>query len=166
MKSLSRVRLFATPWTAAYQAPPSIGFSRQEYWSGVPLPSPKCGHLVVSNSLQPHGLQPGRLLCPWDFPAKNIEVDCHFLLQGIFLTQGTNLCLLHCRFFTTESPEEPLLNYLIMFIDLIFLPHVFFFFFFFEEVDSERILLLLFELFDHLLRKSKISQLVLHLHYR
>ena len=39
VKSLSRVRLLATPWTAAYQAPPSIGFSRQEYWSGVPLPS-------------------------------------------------------------------------------------------------------------------------------
>ena len=41
MKSLSRVRLFATPWTAAYQAPPSMGFSRQEYWSGVPLHIPK-----------------------------------------------------------------------------------------------------------------------------
>ena len=40
VKSLSHVRLFATPWTAAYQAPPSMGFSRQEYWSGVPLPSP------------------------------------------------------------------------------------------------------------------------------
>ena len=40
VKSLSRVRLFATPWTAAYQAPPSMGFSGQEYWSGVPLPSP------------------------------------------------------------------------------------------------------------------------------
>ena len=39
VKSLSRVWLLATPWTAAYQAPPSIGFSRQEYWSGVPLPS-------------------------------------------------------------------------------------------------------------------------------
>ena len=39
-KSLSRVWLFATPWTEAYQAPPSMGFSRQEYWSGVPLPSP------------------------------------------------------------------------------------------------------------------------------
>ena len=39
-KSLSRVRLSATPWTATYQAPPSVGFSRQEYWSGVPLPSP------------------------------------------------------------------------------------------------------------------------------
>ena len=40
VKSLSRIRLLATPWTAAYQAPPSTGFSRQEYWSGVPLPSP------------------------------------------------------------------------------------------------------------------------------
>ena len=40
VKSLSRARLLATPWTAAYEAPPSMGFSRQEYWSGVPLPSP------------------------------------------------------------------------------------------------------------------------------
>ena len=39
VKSLSRVRLFATPWTAAYQSPPSMGFSRQKYWSGLPLPS-------------------------------------------------------------------------------------------------------------------------------
>ena len=45
VKSLSRARLLATPWTAAYQAPPSMGFSRQEYWSGVPLPSlGKCLH--------------------------------------------------------------------------------------------------------------------------
>ena len=43
VKSLSHVRLLATPWTAVYQAPPSMGFSRQEYWSGVPLPSPKAG---------------------------------------------------------------------------------------------------------------------------
>ena len=40
VKSLSSVRLFVTPWTVAHQAPPSMGFSRQEYWSGVPLPSP------------------------------------------------------------------------------------------------------------------------------
>ena len=40
MKSLSCVRLLATPWTVAYQAPPSMGFSRQEYWSGLPFPSP------------------------------------------------------------------------------------------------------------------------------
>ena len=41
VKSLSHVWLLVTPWTAAYQAPPSMGFSRQEYWSGVPLPSPE-----------------------------------------------------------------------------------------------------------------------------
>ena len=46
VKSLSRVWLFATPWTAAYQAPPSMGFSRREYWSGVPLPSPLTTHSV------------------------------------------------------------------------------------------------------------------------
>ena len=49
-KSLSRVRLLATPWTIAYQAPPSMGFSRPEYWSGVPLPSPQSSGLV-GNSL-------------------------------------------------------------------------------------------------------------------
>ena len=47
VKSLSRVQLLETPWTAAYQAPQSIGFSRQEYWSGVPLPSPKYVCLYV-----------------------------------------------------------------------------------------------------------------------
>ena len=40
VKLLSRVQLFVTPWTVAYQAPPSMGFSRQEYWSGLPFPSP------------------------------------------------------------------------------------------------------------------------------
>ena len=40
VKTLTRIRLSATPWTAAYQAPPSMGFLRQEYWSGLPLPSP------------------------------------------------------------------------------------------------------------------------------
>ena len=57
VKSLSHVRLFATPWTVAYQAPPSMGFSRQEYWSGVPLPSPcpciylgKCWHRYLDRN--------------------------------------------------------------------------------------------------------------------
>ena len=51
MKSLGRVRLFATPWTVAYQAPPSTGFSRQEYWSGLPFPSP--------GDLPDSGIEPG-----------------------------------------------------------------------------------------------------------
>ena len=47
--------------------------------------------------LWPHGLKPARLLCPWDFPDKNNGVACHFLLQGIFLTQELNPGFLHCR---------------------------------------------------------------------
>ena len=47
VKSLSRVRLLATPWTVAHQAPPSMGFSRQEHWSGVPLLSPMRIHYVM-----------------------------------------------------------------------------------------------------------------------
>ena len=52
---------------------------------------------VVSDSVQPHGLWPARLLCPWDSPGKNIGVGCQSLLQGIFLAQGLSLGLLHCR---------------------------------------------------------------------
>ena len=73
MKSLSRVQLLVTPWTAAYQAPPSMGFSKQEYWSGVPLPS-LLYLLECAKSLQlcPTFCDP-RLLCPWDSPGKNTE---------------------------------------------------------------------------------------------
>ena len=55
-------------------------------------------NMLVAQScptLQPCGLQPTRLLCPWNSPGKNIGVDCHFLLQGIFPTQGSNLGLPH-----------------------------------------------------------------------
>ena len=51
VKSLNRVRLFRTPWTVAYQAPPTMGFSRQESWSGLPLPSP--------GDLPDPGIKPG-----------------------------------------------------------------------------------------------------------
>ena len=47
--------------------------------------------------MQPRGLQPTRLLCPWNYPGKNTGGGCHSLLQGIFLTQGLNLGLPHCR---------------------------------------------------------------------
>ena len=53
--------------------------------------------LVVSDSFWPHWLQFTRLLCPWSSPGKNTGVGHHSLLQGIFLIQGSNLCLLHCR---------------------------------------------------------------------
>ena len=57
----------------------------------------KWTHSVVSDSLRPHGLGPTRLLSPWDFLGKSTGVGCHFLLQGIFLTQGSNPGLQHCR---------------------------------------------------------------------
>ena len=90
VKSLSRVLLFVTPWTAAYQAPPSTGFSRQEWWSGLPLPSP----LTLWDTMN---CSP---ICLWDSSGKNARVGCHAFLQGIFSTQGSNphlLCFLHCR---------------------------------------------------------------------
>ena len=72
----------------AHQAPLSLGFSRQEHWSGLPFPSPmhesekwKWSRPVVFNSSRPHGLQPTRLLCPWDFPGKSTGVGCHCLLR-------------------------------------------------------------------------------------
>ena len=88
LSHFSCVRLCVTPETAAHQAPPSLGFSRQEHWSGLPFPSPmhesekwKWSHSVVSDSSWPHGLQPTRLLHPWDFPGKSTGVGCHCLLR-------------------------------------------------------------------------------------
>ena len=52
VKSLSRVQLLATPWTVAHQGPLSMGFSRQEYWSGVPLPSPMVTMKLICNNLR------------------------------------------------------------------------------------------------------------------
>ena len=77
---------------AAHQAPPSLGFSRQEHWSGLPFPSPmhesekwEWSRSVVSDSSWPHGLQPTRLLGPWDFPGKRTGVGCHCLLHQMWL---------------------------------------------------------------------------------
>ena len=126
---LSRVPLFQTPRILACQAPLSMEFSRQKYWSGFPFPSLgdlpdpgiKSGSPVShadSSPSEPPG-KPGGIAssvqlsrvrlfetpwtvayqapCPWDFPGNSTGVDRHFLLQGIFLTQGSNPGLLHCR---------------------------------------------------------------------
>ena len=89
LSHFSCVRLCATPWMAAHQASPSLGFSRQEHWSGLPFPSPmheskkwKWSRSVVSDPQQPHGLQPTRLLHPWDFPGNSTGVGCHCLLPS------------------------------------------------------------------------------------
>ena len=62
-------------------------------------------HSAVPNSLWPHGLQPARLLCPWDSPGNNTGVGCHSLVQGIFPTQASNLGLLHQQ--RGSLPSEP-----------------------------------------------------------
>ena len=66
---------------------------------------------VMSSPLQPHGLNPTSLLCLWNSSGKNTGMDCHFLLQGIFPTQGSSLGLLHCRWILyhlshQEGPES------------------------------------------------------------
>ena len=83
LSHFSHVRLCATPQTVAHQALPSLGFSRQEHWSRLPFPSPmqesekwKWSCSVVSDPQRPHGLQPSRLLHPWDFPGKSTGVGC------------------------------------------------------------------------------------------
>ena len=58
---------------------------------------------VVSDSFWPYGLYSARLLCPWNFPSKNTGMGCHFLLQGIFPTQGSNLCLLYLLHWPKDS---------------------------------------------------------------
>ena len=95
LSHFSRVQLCVTPWMAAHQAPLSLGFSRQEHWSGLPFPSSmhesaKWSHSVVSNSLGPRGLQPTRLLHPWDFPGRSTGVGCHCLLQSPQDNPGQN----------------------------------------------------------------------------
>ena len=61
---------------------------------------------VMSDSLRPHGLQPARFLCRWNSPGKSTGVGCHALLQGIFLTQGLNTGLQHCRWILYRLSDQ------------------------------------------------------------
>ena len=85
---------------------PETGVAAGLKWKG------KWSRSVVFDSLRPHGLQPTRLLCPWDSPGKSTGVGCHSLLQGIFLTQGSNSgSCIEGRFFTIWATREAGLNY-------------------------------------------------------
>ena len=77
VKSLSRVRLFATPWTVAYQAPPSMGFSRQKYWSGVPFPSP---NNMLSEKKKSHKRSHYMILCEIPTTGKSTEKECTWMI--------------------------------------------------------------------------------------
>ena len=127
LSRFSHVRLCVTPSTSAHQAPPSLGFSRQEHWSGLPFPSPRCLNTLCSmftiycyclvaklcvTLLQTHGLQLTRLLCLYDFPGKNIGMGCHFLLQGSSQPRDrTHVSCTAGKFFTAESPGKPHIYY-------------------------------------------------------
>ena len=97
MKSLSRVRLFATPWTVAYQAPPSMGFSRQECWSGLPFPSP-------GDLLDP-GIEPGSPelradALPWEPSGK----------PGWSLKGGSKVLLISYKGKRLAPPQLPIMD--------------------------------------------------------
>ena len=97
MKSLSRVRLFVTPWTVAYQAPLSMGFSRQEYWSGLPFPSP--------GDLPDPGIQP-------EFPA--LEAD------ALTSELPGKLTLNSCK--NNNNQKKPLNNHIYNWKGILFCP--------------------------------------------
>ena len=109
LSHFSRVWLCVTPETAAHQAPPSLGFSRQEHGSGFPFLSPmhkskkwKWSHSVVSDPQRPHRRQPTRLPCPWDSPGKNTGVGCHFLLQCMKVKSESEVAQL------CPTPSDPM----------------------------------------------------------
>ena len=86
LSHFSHVQLCVTPQMAAPQAPPSLGFSRQEHWSGLPLPSPNEGKVKVKllscvQLLATPWTAAHLALHPWDFPSKRTGVGCHCLLQ-------------------------------------------------------------------------------------
>ena len=113
LSHFSRVQLCATPKMAAHQAPLSLGFSRQEHWSGLPFPSPmheseksKWSRSVVSDSSLPHGLQPTRLLCPWDFPGKDTKESCSELTDGPLQNMETFISFPQSAFLATIPKQE------------------------------------------------------------
>ena len=111
VKSLSHVRLLATSWTAAYQAPPSMEFSRQKYWSGVPLPSPPANWQTLKSRYWMRDVPACSVtkscltLCnPMDCSPPSMGFSRQEYWSGspvpsprVFLTQGSNPGLLHCR---------------------------------------------------------------------
>ena len=97
---------------APHQAPPSLGFSRQKHRSGLPSHSPmheskkwNWSHSVLSDTQRPHGLQPTRLLHPWDFPGKSTGAGCHCLLWvGVLRSRKPwNMATKWCKYLKLRS---------------------------------------------------------------
>ena len=113
MKLLSRVQLFATPRTAAYQAPPSMGFSRPEYWSGVPLPSPKIPLGVVFSFWAQTALPTSSSSVPftfWPSEAFSFVLICRthlILLLFCLYLQISFYCLPECPPVSSLTSQSP-----------------------------------------------------------
>ena len=118
MATYSSLLAWRIPWTEEPGELQSMGSERVRHdWAtnsyydpAIPLldmyTACVCVCSALSYSLWPYGLEPTRILCPWDCPGKNIGMGCHFLFQEIFLTQGLNLCflsLLHCKWILYQS---------------------------------------------------------------
>ena len=125
VKSLSRVQLLATPWTAAYQAPPSMGFSRQEYWSGLPLPSlGNCAgyyyssewNMKISALLDLHFNREmqaiNKMICQWQTlrrkisPKKKVRHARKVVLQITICSRVVNVCLMKRRPWSKDPGSE------------------------------------------------------------
>ena len=110
---------------AAHLAPPSLGFPRQEHWSGLPFPSPmhdskrwKWSRSVVPDSSRPHRLQPTRLFHPWDFPSKSTGVGCHCLIiqwMDILKSNSSSVLALGIFLQTTEDSNQIFFSCLYLF---------------------------------------------------
>ena len=111
VKSLSRVRLLATPWTAAHQAPLSMGFSRQEYWSGVPLPSPSISSYTSSIQLTSSSSLPHLLISTW-----NVQLN-FWNLFNYFTGHESSMCFWSLPFFwitkfmNKKGEKNPVFSY-------------------------------------------------------
>ena len=118
VKLLSRVWLFATPWTAAYWAPPSMGFSRQEYWSGLPLPSPQLHICERKDWTFSINIITWVFLWPWasqvalvvkNLPASSRDIKDTSLIpeSGVLQEMATHFSILVHRIPWIEEPGGP-----------------------------------------------------------
>ena len=113
------------PITQCQQWSRSASSQISSQFSNFPKCHAKCMLSQLSRVWLFGTLKPTRLLCPWDSPEKNTGVGCHVLLQGIFPTQGSNLCLLQLlhwagKFFTTSATREALMSHNFFFTVVLF----------------------------------------------
>ena len=111
MKLLNRIRLFVTSWTVAHQSPLPMGFSRQEYWSGLPFSSVQFSRSVMSDSLQPHESQHARPPCP--SPSPGVHSNSHPLSRWCHPAISSSVFPFSCPQSLPASESFPMSHYLL-----------------------------------------------------